>query len=232
MSKNNEAPKNLGIIADGNGRWALAHGLSRTEGHTKGMENILSVLDYVFDFGTENVVCYALSTENFNRPKDEIEHILQFVFEYFNAFLDVCVKNKICAKFIGQLQKLPLPVQQSLKKTEELTSRFEGEKRTIYLALAYGGRDDIVNAINEAIKQGTTVIEESFLKTLRFPFELDLIIRTGGDKRLSNFCLYQASYAELYFSEKYFPDFSKEDLVEIYEWYGGRNRRFGRVGDK
>lgn len=232
MPKNNEAPKNLGIIADGNGRWALAHGLSRTEGHTKGMENVLSLLDYVFDLGTENVVCYALSTENFSRPKGEIEHILQFVFDYFDAFLDVCVKNEICAKFIGRLEELPLPVRQSLKKTEELTAKFAGKGRTIYLALAYGGRDDIVNAINEALKSGTAVTEESFLETLRFPFDLDLIIRTGGDKRLSNFCLYQASYAELYFSDKYFPDFSKEDLEEIFEWYNGRNRRFGRVGDK
>lgn len=223
-------PENLGIIMDGNGRWALEKGLPRKDGHTKGMENILNILDYVYDLGTKNVVCYALSTENLSREKEEIDHILSLVFKYFDAFIDVCIQKEVCVKFLGRLEVFSIQVQNSLKKTEKLLSRFENKGRTLYLALAYGGRDEIITAVNEAIKKGKPVTEDEFLAGLQFPFSLDLIIRTGGDQRLSNFFLYQASYAELYFLDKYFPDFNKEDLFKIYEWYQNRNRRFGLVG--
>lgn len=222
-------PENLGIIMDGNGRWAVEKGLPRKNGHTKGMENILNLLDYVYDLGTKNVVCYALSTENLSRDKEEVDHILSLIFKYFDAFIEVCLQKEVCVKFVGNIEVFSLEVQNSLKKTEKLLSPFENKGKTLYLALAYGGRDEIISAVNEAVRKGKTVTEEEFLTTLQFPFSLDLIIRTGGDHRLSNFFLYQASYAELYFLDKYFPDFNKEDLFKIYEWYQNRNRKFGLV---
>ncbi len=227
MLDERKVPKNLGIVADGNGRWAQSRGLPRSQGHTAGMENILSLLDRIFDLGTENVVCYALSTENLNRNKDEVDHILQMVFEYYTPFLDVCTKNEICVKFVGNLELFPKDVRASLNKTETALSKFKDRKRTFYLALAYGGRSEIVAAVNDAIKRGAPVTEETFLRSLQFPFDLDLIIRTGGRRRLSNFFLYQASYAELYFTDKYFPDLNQDDLTAIYQWYAKTDRTFG-----
>lgn len=227
MLDQRKVPKNLGIVADGNGRWAQSRGLSRSLGHTAGMKNILSLLDCIFNLGTENVVCYALSTENLNRDKSELDHILQMVFEYYTPFLEVCIKNEICVKFLGNLELFPDAVRASLLRTETELSKFKDRKRTFYLALAYGGRSEIVAAVNDAIKVGTVVTEETFLRSLQFPFDLDLIIRTGGRQRLSNFFLYQASYAELYFSDKYFPDLNKDDLIKIYDWYAKTDRTFG-----
>lgn len=227
MLDQRKVPKNLGIVADGNGRWAQSRGLSRSLGHTAGMKNILSLLDCIFNLGTENVVCYALSTENLNRDKSELDHILQMVFEYYTPFLEVCTKNEICVKFLGNLELFPDAVRASLLRTETELSKFKDRKRTFYLALAYGGRSEIVAAVNDAIKVGTLVTEETFLRSLQFPFDLDLIIRTGGRQRLSNFFLYQASYAELYFSDKYFPDLNKDDLIKIYDWYAKTDRTFG-----
>lgn len=229
MIDNKKMPKNVGIIMDGNGRWANERGLQRQEGHTKGLENLISILEYIYDLGAQNVVCYSLSTENLNRSKEEVGHILELVLEYFEAFLIVCQKHKICVKFVGNLKLFPEKVQLSLKKTEELLSVNKESGRTLYMALAYGSRDEVITAVNNAVIKGEMVTEESFLSQLFLPIELDLVIRTGGEQRLSNFFLYQSSYAELYFSDKYFPDFNKEDLVEIFNWFASRNRKYGLV---
>lgn len=223
-------PKNVGVIMDGNGRWAKEHGQPRTFGHTKGMENMLKMLEYIFDLGAQNVVCYSLSTENLKREKNEVSHILNLVLEYFKAFVDVCVKHKICAKFVGNLDLFPLEIKNSLLKTESILKEYERMGKTVYIAIAYGSRDEIITAVNNAIKKGEEVTEESFLQSLYLPLNLDLIIRTGKEQRLSNFFLYQASYAEIYFSDKYYPDFNKEDLEEIFDWYQKRKRNYGLVG--
>ena len=229
MNDINAYPKNVGIIMDGNGRWALERGLCRTEGHTKGVENMLSTAFYAFSLGAENVVTYSLSIENLNREQNEVEHILGLVNAYFDKFISLCKKRKICVKYIGNLELLPEKILSSIRKTEEELSVFAGEKRTLYIAIAYGSRDEIISAVNKAVRDGKTVTKDTFLQSLSLPVELDLIIRTGGEQRLSNFFLYQASYAELYFSDKFFPDFSNEDLKIAFDWFANRNRRYGLV---
>lgn len=222
-------PETVGIIMDGNGRWAQARSLPRKEGHTKGMINLIEIASAAFALGAKNVVCYSLSTENLNREKDELEHILSLVLRYFDAFVDAFRSQKVCAKFVGRLDLLPEQIRNSLLRTESLLSEFADTGRTIYIAIAYGSRTEIVDAVNKAISRGEPVTEQELLAELSFPLELDLIIRTGGERRLSNFFLYQGAYAELYFSDRYFPDFSKEDLKEAFDWYASRQRRRGLV---
>ena len=229
MSEEKRIPKNVGVIMDGNGRWATLRELPRYFGHTKGMLNMLKMIVDIFELGAENVACYSLSTENLNRDKEEVAHILELVLKYFDKFVETCKEHKICAKMVGNLDLFPGEIKESLLKTQSILSEFEGMGRTVYVAVAYGSRDEIVTAINKAIQKGELVTEESFLKSLSLPMDLDLIIRTGKEKRLSNFFLYQASYAEIYFSDKLYPDFDKDDLVEIFDWYAKRKRKYGLV---
>ena len=229
MSIKESVPKNIGIIMDGNGRWAEERSLARKEGHTRGIINMMTLAAHAFALGAENFVCYSLSTENLKREKDELDHILGLVIKYFDPFIEVCKKHRIAARFVGDLELLPRETRESLARTEAILSEFSDGGRTVYIAIAYGSRNEIISAVNKAVISGTKVTEESFLDSLSFPFELDLIIRTGGERRLSNFFLYQASYAELYFSDKYFPDFSPEDLKEVVEWFSARKRRYGLV---
>ena len=212
---------------DGNGRWASEKGLSRKDGHTRGIVNMIELAVNAFSLGVENFVCYSLSTENLSRDTDELTHILGLVIKHFDNFIEVCRKYKICAKYIGNLDLLPDSTREAISKTERILSEFDGQGRTMYIAIAYGSRHEIIRAVNDAVRAGREVDEDGFLSTLMFPMELDLVIRTGGERRLSNFFLYQASYAELYFSDKYFPDFGMPELKEAVDWFSCRNRRYG-----
>ena len=227
MSDSKYAPKNVGIIMDGNRRWADERGLSAKDGHTAGMVNMIKVASHAFDLGAEAVVCYSLSTENFSRQKEELDHILSLVIKYFDAFLEEFKKQRVSAKIVGNLDMLPPETRASLKRTESILSEFDGLGRTVYIAIAYGSRSEIIRAVNRAIERGEPMTEESFLAELDLPMELDLVIRTGGDRRLSNFFMYQSSYAELYFADKYFPDFGDADLKEAFDWFATRKRRHG-----
>ena len=227
MTQSISCPKHVGIIMDGNGRWAEERSLPRKEGHTRGIVNMITLASHAFAMGAETFVCYSLSTENLKREKDELDHILSLVLKYFDEFVATCRKYRIAARFAGSLELLPPEIQASLSRTEELLSEFAQKGRTIYIAIAYGSRAEIISAVNKAVAAGTPVTEESFLSSLSLPLDLDLVIRTGGERRLSNFFLYQASYAELYFSDKYFPDFSPEDLQEAFSWFSARKRRYG-----
>lgn len=229
MPEINSVPESIGLIMDGNGRWAEERGLSRKDGHTRGIINMITLAAHAFDLGAKNFVCYTLSTENLKRDKDELAHILSLVIKYFDEFIAVCREHRISARYVGRLDLLPSEIRESIAKTESILSEFASEGRTVYIAIAYGSRAELVGAINRAVKEGREVTEESLLRSLDFPAELDLIIRTGGERRLSNFFLYQASYAELYFSDKYFPDFSPEDLCEAVEWFSCRKRRYGLI---
>ncbi len=227
MSDKITVPEHIGIIMDGNGRWAEERGLPRKDGHTRGMINMISLAAAAFDRGAKSVTCYSMSKENLRRSPEEVGHILSLVLEYFEPFLKVFGEKRIAAKFVGSLELLPEEIRASLKRTESILSEFEGLGRTIYVAIAYGSRAEIVRAVNEAVRRGEEVTEEGFLDLLGLPLNLDLVIRTGGESRLSNFFLYQASYAELYFSDKYFPDFGEAELDEALRWFSGRSRRYG-----
>ena len=231
MSRDLSVPESIGLIMDGNGRWAEKRGLPRKEGHTRGIINMLGLASHAFALGVRNFVCYSLSTENLKRDADELCHILSLVIKYDEAFISLCEKHRVAVRYVGALELLPTEIRESLARTEANLSRFSDEGRTIYIAIAYGSRSEIISAVNKAVASGTFVTEESFLGSLSFPFELDLIVRTGGERRLSNFFLYQASYSELYFSDKYFPDFSGEDLLEAVKWFAARQRRYGLVSE-
>lgn len=230
MSENRTVPAHVGLIMDGNGRWAQARGLSRTQGHTKGMINMIRLSEHAFALGAKTVTCYSLSTENLNRSPEELGHILQLVLEYEQPFFEAFSQLHVHVRFVGELDLLPLHIRQSLQRTEErLAATAQGDK-TLYVAIAYGGTAEIVNAVNAAVQSGRSVTQESFLSDLQLPFMLDLVIRTGGERRLSNFFMYQCAYAELFFSDVYFPDFSEQDLQDAFDWYAGRSRRYGLQG--
>ena len=222
-------PETVGLIMDGNGRWAQKQNEHRMHGHTKGLYHMISLVEHAFERGVKNVVCYGLSTENLLRPKEEIEHIHALMLGIYDYFVTEFTKIQASIRYIGKLDELPEVVRASMDRAERALDQFSGNGRTMYVAVAYGSRYEIVSAINEAIERGERVSEESFLSMLSLPLEPDLIIRTGGEKRLSNFLLYQASYSELYFSPTLFPEFTDEDFDKALKWYGRRKRRFGQV---
>ena len=225
-------PETVGLIMDGNGRWAKKQNGHRTEGHTKGIYHMISLVAHAFERGVKSVVCYGLSTENLSRPREEVEHIHRLMIEVFDFFVEKFTAIGACVRYIGKLDALPDVVRDSMQRAERALERFAQNGKTLYVAVAYGSRHEIVEAINAAVERGQRVSEESFLAMLSMPLEPDLIIRTGGEKRLSNFLLYQASYSELYFSSKLFPDFSAEDFDRALSWYGRRKRRFGGLQNK
>lgn len=227
-----KVPKTLAIILDGNGRYAERNGKKRYEGHTDGIINLINIMHAAFELGVENLICYGLSTENLFREKVEVNHIFELMVDVYHRFVDVAKQDEAYVEYIGDIDRLPLPVKASIKKSQSALKEFKGGKHTLYCCVAYGGRHEIVEAINKAIDEKKHVDEATFLSSLSVPLEPELLIRTGGEQRLSNFLLYQISYSELYFSDKLFPEFNKEDLIKAFEWYEGRDRRFGLINKK
>ena len=225
-------PRHIAIIMDGNGRWANKRLVPRSVGHKHGMERMIGLIERAFDLGVEYVTVYALSTENLKRPQGELEGLFNLIRNHFREYIGRICENGIRLRIIGDASLLPEDVQQILKDCEKDTEKYD--KKGINVALAYGSRAEIVQAVNRAVERGEKVTEESLsalLYTGGQP-DPDLIIRTGKEVRLSNFLLYQAAYAELYFSEKMFPEFSDEDLDEAIEEFSRRTRRFGKTDEQ
>ena len=225
-------PSHIAIIMDGNGRWAKKHLMPRSFGHKKGMERMIGLMERAFDLGVSYITVYALSTENLKRPQEELEGLYNLIRNHFKENMERVLKRGVRLRVIGETQLLPDDVQKILRESEEETAHFEG--KGVNIALCYGSRAEIVRAANLAVEQGEKVTEESFpslLYTQAQP-DPDLIIRTGKEIRLSNFLLWQAAYAELYFSDKMFPAFSDKDLEKAIEWFSGRTRRFGKTDEQ
>ena len=206
-----QLPTHVAIIMDGNGRWAKSRMLPRSIGHKNGMHRMIGLLEHAYDLGVDYVTVYALSTENLNRPKEELDGLFTLIREHFLVEMRKVCERGVRLKVLGNTTLLPEDVREIIRKAEEETACFEG--KGLNIALAYGAREEIVRAVNKAIKSGEPLTEErlsSLLDTGNQP-DPDLIIRTGKEQRLSNFLLYQAAYAELYFSDKMFPDFSDGD---------------------
>lgn len=225
-------PRHIAIIMDGNGRWAKARLMPRSFGHQQGFKRMMDLLEHAYDIGVESVTVYALSTENLNRPQEELNGLFNLVRNHFLTEI-----KRICAKgarmrIIGEISMLPEDIQEIVRKAEEETACYEG--KYINVALAYGARAEIVHAVNALIADGKPITEENISKALYTGDqpEPDLIIRTGKEKRLSNFLLYQGAYSELYFSDKMFPEFSDEDLDEAVAEYARRTRRFGKTDEQ
>ncbi len=222
-------PRHIAVIMDGNGRWAKKRLLPRSAGHRAGMKRMISLSEHIFDRGVQYCTLYALSTENLSRPQEELDSLFSLFREYFAKNTQILKEKGITLKIIGNLSLLPLDVQAIIRDGERLTQG--GKRGVLALAIAYGARQEILNAVNLAVKGGKEVNAEEFsslLSTGDMP-DPDLFIRTGRELRLSNFLLWQSAYAEFYFTDKYFPEFSNDDLDEALNAYASRERRYGKV---
>ena len=217
---------------DGNGRWAEVRGLPRVEGHRRGVERSKEVIECAADLGLKSLTLYAFSTENWQRPSVEVTTLMKLLELYLRKELTRLMRNGIVFKAIGEIWRLPEHIQEVIKEAEDKTSSNKG--MVLITALSYSGRNEIVRAVRKILSSGMvpdTVTEEvfsSFLDTAGLS-PPDLIIRTSGEKRISNFLLWQAAYAELYFTETLWPDFTKEEFLLAVQDYQQRERRFGVI---
>lgn len=230
-------PKHIGIIMDGNGRWAKKRGLPRTFGHREGAKVFRKIVEYCGEIGLEYLTVYAFSTENWSRPKDEVDSIMKLLEQYIDdAFQHQDENQKFRTKFIGDISALSPVLQEKIRRIEEVVSNKNG--LMVNIALNYGGRDEIVRAVKQVVQQvqtGALPLEKmdqevfsQYLYTAGQP-DPDLIIRPSGEERLSNFLIWQAAYSEFVFMDILWPDFTPRDLERAIVEYQQRDRRFGGV---
>ena len=238
MNTNEKIPTHVAIILDGNGRWAKKRGLPRNFGHLKGCDNVEPVCKAAFNLGIKYVTMYAFSTENWKRPQAEVDELMKLLAKYMKDAMKLSVKNNMRVRIIGDKTGLSDELNKLINELEDLSKEFTGLQ--LQIAVNYGGRDDIrrafKNIIMEADKSGKTYNEladslteeiiSKNLDTADIP-DPDLMIRTSGEQRLSNYLVWQLAYAEYFFTDTLWPDFGKKDLEEAIEFYSGRDRRFG-----
>jgi len=225
----NNLPKHIAIIMDGNGRWAKEQGLNRTAGHEKGASTVREITIHCSDIGINYLTLYAFSTENWSRPKLEVEFLMKLLERYFKSELPIYLKNNVKFKAIGDISKFSKKLQTIIKDTENQTSKCTG--LTQILALNYGSRDEIVRAVKKLNEKNLEVSEEninSCLDTVNIP-DVDLLIRTSGEVRISNYLLWQIAYSEMFFTQTYWPEFSTMELDDIISDFNKRERRFGGI---
>ena len=222
-------PEHIAMIMDGNGRWAKERGLKRTAGHKKGAEVVREITTYCAKIGIKYLTLYAFSTENWKRPKLEVEYLMKLLEKYLKEELEVYLENNIRFRAIGDLSKFSKSLQNRILKTQELTSFCTG--LTQVLALNYGSKDEIIRAIKKLNEKGLEVSEENLESCLDTAgiSPVDIMIRTSGEVRLSNYLLWQNAYAEMFFVQTYWPDFTKTELDDIISDFSRRERRFGAV---
>ena len=223
-------PKHVAIIMDGNGRWAKRRGLPRMAGHRKGINRLREIVPAAKDYGIKILTIFAFSTENWNRPKKEIRGLFKALERYLRDEVEELQKNSIHLQSIGRLERLPSFLQKELSRVEKITRHNKGI--ILNLALNYGGRSDIVDAVKKIIANRPEKIDEEtfskYLSTSGQP-DPDLLIRTSGEMRISNFLLWQLAYSELWMTPTLWPDFKNENLLQAIMDYQKRERRFGRI---
>ena len=225
-------PRHVAIIMDGNGRWAQSRGLPRLAGHRAGTENIRRVLEAAVEFGIKYLTVYAFSTENWSRPADEVRGLMGILEEVIDRQAAELHKNGVQLRHLGRMEGLAPTFQRKI--TEALTLTASNNRLILSIALNYGGRAEIVDVVKRIIQDGVSAeaIDEALVGRYLYAPDLpnvDLVIRTAGEMRSSNFLIWQASYAEYYFSPKYWPDFDKEELNRALLSYNQRERRFGKT---
>ena len=235
----NNLPKHLAIIMDGNGRWAKKQGMLRVFGHEKGTKSVKQTVENCAKLGIEFLTLYAFSTENWNRPKIEVDTLMKLLISALKKELKTLQDNNIKLNGIGNIDSLPSGVKKELQ--EVINKTVSNTRMTLTLALSYGARDEIINAvkiISEKVKNNiisTDAIDESIINqhlyTQNMP-DVDLVIRTSGEHRISNFLLWQIAYAEFYFTDVLWPDFNKEELHKALISYQKRERRFGKTSEQ
>ena len=223
-------PVHVGIIMDGNGRWAVRRGLPRVEGHRKGAETTEKIVIAASNLGIKYLSLYAFSTENWRRPKEEVDFLFSLMYEYVKSKLNLFIENNVKFRAMGRLWELPDYLREGFAWMEEQTSRCTG--MTAVFAVNYGGRQEIIDAVNKILREGLdSVDQETFKRYLYLPElpELDLLIRTSGELRISNFLLWHSAYTELWFTETLWPDFTEEEFKKALEDFSKRERRFGGI---
>ena len=221
-------PHHLGIIMDGNRRWAKTKGLPVFKGHIKGLETLKKIVNHCRNIGVKNLTVFAFSTENWQRPQREVGFLMNLCKKALSRDTKKLVENSIKVKIVGEKQKLPKGLVASFEEMEESTKN--NRDMTLNIALSYGGRAEIASAVRNIIERKISpdkITEKTIAENL-WTSDLDFLIRTGKEQRLSNFLIWQAAYAELYFSQKYWPDFTEEELDRALEDFAARQRRHGK----
>ena len=227
-------PKHIAITMDGNGRWAKEKGKMRVFGHNHGVKAVKDTVEGAVEYGIKFLTLFAFSTENWNRPRQEVNALMTLLISTINKETKTLMKNNVKLTSIGDISKLPEKCQKELSEAIEITKN--NKRMTLTLALSYSGKWEIINAVKEIIKNKidaesiTENIFEQYLSTKNVP-EPELLIRTSGEHRISNFMLWQIAYSELYFTDKMWPDFRRTDLKEAIINYQKRDRRFGRTAN-
>ena len=231
-------PNHIAIILDGNGRWAKSKGMPRNYGHVQGSKNVETVCAAAYDLGVKYLTVYAFSTENWNRPKDEVDELMKLLHNYMKTCLKTAAKNNMRVRVLGDKMGLAPDIRERITELEEATKDYDG--LNFQIALNYGGQDEIVRAVRKVmadtqkgLQPEDMTIEKfaDYLDTKGIP-EPDLMIRTSGEQRISNFLIWQLAYTELYFTPVPWPDFSKEELQKAVEAYTKRDRRYGLVKEE
>ncbi|MGN0308319.1 MAG: isoprenyl transferase [Lachnospiraceae bacterium] len=234
-----QIPAHVAIILDGNGRWARARGMPRNYGHVQGAKTVETICEEAYKLGIRYLTVYAFSTENWNRPRDEVDALMKLLRNYLKTCLKTANKNKMCVRVLGDKSRLDEDIQKRIRELEEATENNTGLH--FQIALNYGGRDEIIRSVKKLarqVKQGEIspeeISEEGFnnlLDTAGIP-DPDLLIRTCNELRISNFLLWQLAYSEFYFTDVPWPDFTKEELMKAIEAYNGRDRRYGLIKEE
>ena len=230
-------PEHIAIIMDGNGRWAKAKGLPRTAGHQQGVEIVKKITEEATRLGVKYLTLYTFSTENWNRPAPEIMALMGLILDHLEE--EIFMKNNVCFRVIGEIERLPESVQKRLHECMERTAK--NDKMTMVIALSYSSRWEITEAVKKIahkVKSGTCNIEDITEETIsnhlntNFMPDPDLLIRTGGELRISNYLLWQCAYTELYFCNTYWPDFDENELCKAIVDFQSRERRFGKTSEQ
>ena len=238
MMEELKMPQHVAIILDGNGRWAKAKGMPRNYGHVQGAKTVEVICEEAYKMGIQYLTVYAFSTENWNRPQDEVDALMKLLRNYMKTCLKTAEKNRMCVRVLGEKASLAPDIRTRIEELEEATKHNDGLH--FQIAINYGGRDEIVRAVRKMAKEVAAgsltpddISEESLsglLDTAGVP-DPDLLIRTCNEQRISNFLLWQLAYTEFYFTEVAWPDFTKEELRKAVEAYNHRNRRYGGLSD-
>jgi len=231
-------PQHIAIILDGNGRWAKSKGMPRNYGHMQGAKAVEAICEDAYNMGVQYLTVYAFSTENWARPQDEVSALMKLLRDYLKTCIKRASKNNMCVRVIGDKSGLPEDVLESVNALEEATKDMTGLH--FQVALNYGSQDEMLRAINNILsdtekgnRSGAVTREEfeEYLDTKGIPAP-DLLIRTSGEQRLSNFLLWQLAYAEFYFTDIHWPDFDKDELAKAIEVFNKRSRRFGKIEEE
>ncbi len=235
----NKMPKHVAVIMDGNGRWAEKHGKARVFGHERGVESVRSVVEGAGEIGIEFLTLYAFSTENWERPKNEVDALMELLVQAIEVETESLMKNNVRLSTIGDIDSMPVKVKEKLEGCIRFLNSNTG--LNLVLALSYSSKWEIINAVKNLVQDTienkikpetiNNKLFEGYLNTVGIP-DPELLIRTSGEYRISNFLLWQIAYSELYFTEKLWPDFRKEDLFEAVVDYQNRERRFGKTSEQ